>query len=168
MSLTGYASDTERGECQSEAAKGARGERSRPLNGVLVGFAATMAVALGLASWYVGVRIVAADEAVPPLSAARPAVISAASSATSEGALAEAFSYTVPAPKPDTYLQVAGLGPRKDVKYVKWLHTEGFHAQVDSANEEVILIGPFSGRAQLEKARRKLQLAGVLAIERTK
>ncbi|MBV9771848.1 MAG: hypothetical protein JOZ32_19915 [Bryobacterales bacterium] len=167
MSLTGCASDTELGECQSEAAKGARGERSRPLNGVLVGFAATMAVALGLASWYVGVRIVAAEEAVPPLSAARPAVVSAASSATSEGALAEAFWYTVPAPRPDFYLQVAGLGPRKDAKFVKWLHAERFHAQVNSA-EEVILIGPFSGPTELEKARRKLQLAGVLAIERMK
>ena len=47
---------------------------SKLLKGLLIGFAATVTVALALASWYVGVRIVAAKEAIP---ASSPAPVAA-------------------------------------------------------------------------------------------
>lgn len=59
---------------------------SKLLKGLLIGFAATVTIALALASWYVGVRIVAANEAIPastPASVAQiPAVLPAKTSGT--------------------------------------------------------------------------------------
>jgi hypothetical protein len=155
---------------------------SRHLKGVLIGFGATVTIGLALASWYVGVRIVDANETVPVSTAAAapsaqvPAATSAqmpappsaqmpAGPSPQEQAMAEAYWHQVP-PPPDLYLQVAGLGSRKDLIFVKGLEAKGFRARVATNQEESrILIGPFVGRSSLEAAARKLQSAGVLAIE---
>jgi cell division protein FtsN len=170
---------------------------SRHLKGVMIGFGATVTIGLALASWYVGVRIVDANETVPVSTAAAapvsqmptapvsqmptapasqmPAPPSAqipAGPSPQERAIAEAYWYKVP-PPPDLYLQVAGLGSRKDSVFVKGLEAKGLRARVTQATNASaanqgnsrILIGPFAGRSSLEAAARKLQSAGVLAIE---
>jgi hypothetical protein len=130
---------------------------SRLLKGPLVAFAATVTIGLALASWYVGVRIVAANQ-VPPVSIAVP-------SAQAAPVVPPA---PVPPPPPDLYLEVAGLGPRQDASFVRELEAKGYRARIQSATDQEdsrILIGPFVGRRSLEKAERKLQSAGVLAME---
>jgi cell division septation protein DedD len=148
-----------------------QGAASRPLKGLLLGFAATVTVGLALASWYVGVRIVSADEVAPsnatttaPVIAAPVPPPAAAPASATETSMAEAFWYTVPPTV--LYLQVAALGPKQDASFVRSLQTKGFHAQVQARDEDSrILIGPFSTRAAMEQAQRKLQSTGVLAIE---
>jgi cell division septation protein DedD len=161
----------ERASQETASQETASQETSRPLRGLLFGFAATVTVGLALASWYVGVRIVSADEVGPsnattsrPVSAA-PATPQAAKPATaSEASIAEAFWYTVP--PTILYLQVAGLGPKQDAGFVRSLQAKGFRAQVQARDDDPrILIGPFSTHAKMEQAQRKLQSAGVLAIE---
>ena len=69
-------------------------------------------------------------------------------------------------PPTSLYLQVAGLGPKQDAGFVRSLQTKGFRAQVQARDETArILIGPFSTHAEMEQAQRKLQSAGVLAVE---
>lgn len=154
---------------------------SRDLKGVLIGFAATVTVGLALASWYVGARIVEANEAVPMSTAVNaPAKISPpapAGPSTSEEAMAEAFWYTVPPPPPELFLKVASLGSRQDASFLKMLEAKGYRAHVmrswtdvngpdgSTAEDSRILIGPFVGPSALKKAESKLQSAGVLAIE---
>jgi hypothetical protein len=171
----------------SSASHSASPVESRDLKGVLIGFAAIVTVGLALASWYVGARIVDANEAVP----VRTSVIASAKASapppggpsTSEEAMAEAFWYTVPPPPPELFLQVAGLGSRQDASFVKMLEAKGYQARVilsetdarsetdasgtdgSAADDSRILIGPFVGQMALKKAERKLQSAGVLAIE---
>jgi cell division septation protein DedD len=151
---------------------------SRHLKGVRIGFAATVTIGLALASWYVGLRIVDANETVPVSRAvntpsAAPSTQTAAPSkppampSKQADAPAEAFRHTVP-PPPDLYLQVAGLGLREDSIFVKGLEAKGYRAHIQGASnreDSRILIGPFAGRRSLEAAARKLQSAGVLAIE---
>jgi cell division protein FtsN len=145
---------------------------SKPLRSLLLGFAVTVTVGLALASWYVGVRIVNADEVTPGSAAAAvpatsvPVVIPSTPPAASADSLAEAYWSTVP--PADLYLQVAGIGPKQDAGFVKSLAAKGFGAQLqggDRADNARILIGPFSTHAEMEQAQRKLQSAGVLAIE---
>jgi len=149
---------------------------SRDRKSVLIGFAAIVAVGLALASWYVGARIAEANEAAPASTAVNaPAKVSVpvpAGPSTSEEAMAEAFWYTVPPPPPELFLQVESLGSPQDVSFVKMLEARGYRARVvrngtgeSSTEEGRILIGPFIGRSSLKKAERKLQSAGVLAIE---
>jgi cell division septation protein DedD len=164
----------------------------RLLKGLLIAFAGTVTIGLALASWYVGVRIVAANEAgpvsaavnspvkvstiqpAPGLPAPPPAAPSApATPSAQEDAMAKAFWYTVPPPPPELYLQVAGLGQRQDASFVKELEARGYRARIviqsarSATNQEEtrILIGPFVGRSSLEKAERRLRSAGVLAME---
>jgi cell division protein FtsN len=143
-----------------------------PHKGVFFGFAATVTIGLALASWYVGVRIVAADE-VPsspaplttPVNLPAPPEPQAAQAAAAENSIAEAYWYSVP--PADVYLQVAGLGPKQDTDFAVALQAKGFHAQVqmqDGASTR-ILIGPFSTRTQMELEQRKLQSQGILAVE---
>jgi cell division septation protein DedD len=167
------ATDTELVDSQGVAAAHAPDGDSKPLKGLFYGFAATVTIGLALASWYVGVRIVAAQETVPqstapvaPPSPPAPAP-SVAAPAQNEQSMAEAFWYSVPPPD-DLFLQVAGLGPTEDTGFVTSLQAKGFHAQIrteDRLDNARILIGPFSTHADLERAQRKLQSAGVLAIE---
>lgn len=116
----------------------------RRIKGLLFGFA-SVTVGLALGIWYVGVRIVSADEIVPATSTNGP------------------FTKDARA----LYLQVAGLGPKQGQDSVRSLENEGFRAQVQSRDEDHarILIGPFSTHAEMEQAQRKLQSAGVLAVE---
>jgi cell division septation protein DedD len=145
---------------------------SKPLRSLLLGFAATVTIGLALASWYVGVRIVDADEVAPasataPVPANSPPVAIPSTPPTANNdALAEAYWSTVPSA--DVYLQVAGIGPKQDAGFVKSLATKGFRAQLqggDRADNARILIGPFATHAEMEQAQRKLQSAGVLAVE---
>ncbi len=140
------------------------GRASKPLKGLLFGFAATVTLGLALASWYVAVRIVATGEAVAsslPVRA-KPAPLPAAPPAAQE-----ASWHTVPTPA-ELYLQVAGLGSAQDASFVASLQAQGFRAQVQTRLDETrILIGPFSSRDEIEQARLKLQSAGVLAAEVT-
>jgi cell division protein FtsN len=133
-----------------------------------------MTTGLALASWYVGVRIVTADEVRPsntiasaPLSVVPvpapvppPAVIPT----NAENSMAEAFWYIVP---PEVlYLEVATFGPGKDADLVRSLQAKGFRAQVQEQDDNTrILIGPFSTHAEIGQARRKLESVGVLAVE---
>jgi hypothetical protein len=134
---------------QMEAARRASGGKSKPLKGLLFGFAATVTIGLALASWYVGVRIVAADEIAPSRT---PAPTPAAP--------------TPLAPTPaDLYLQVAGLGPKRDEGFVKSLQAKGFPARIQTGDDAQILIGPYPSRDDLEDGRRLLQSAGILAVE---
>jgi sporulation related protein len=148
----------------------APGGVSKPLKNLLYGFAATVTVGLALASWYVGVRIVNADEVTPSIATvpatSAPVAIPSTPPAASDDALAEAYWSTVP--PADLYLQVAGIGPKQDAGFVKSLAAKGFGAQLqggDRADNARILIGPFSTHAEMEQAQRKLQSAGVLAVE---
>jgi cell division protein FtsN len=91
--------------------------------------------------------------------------------------LTQAAATVAPPPLPDLYLQVAGPGSRKDASFVKGLQAEGYRARIimsttasttESAGNQAdsqILIGPFAGPRSLEIAKRKLQAAGVQAIE---
>jgi hypothetical protein len=148
---------------------------SKLLKGLLIGFAVSVTIGLGLASWYVGVRIVAANEIAPvskPVASTvteSPAVPApAVAPVNSTDALAEAFWSSVAPPPSQLYLEVASLGPLPDSGFVKRLEAKGYRARIETATgqrEARILIGPFAERAALEDAERKLQSSGVLAIE---
>ena len=82
--------------------------------------------------------------------------------------MAEAYWYKVP--PPSLYLQVAGIGPRHDAGFVQSLQAKGFRAQIQlvpgsNDGNRRILIGPYSTRAALEQEQRRLQSAGVPAVE---
>jgi hypothetical protein len=134
----------------------------KPLRGLLFGFTATVTIGLALASWYVGVRI---SLAPTPGSTSVPLPSPPAASAPQDS-MAQAYWYKVPPPR--LYLQVGGLGPRQDAGFVQALQAQGFAAQIQlSSNNDHrrILIGPYSTRAALEQEQRKLQSAGVPAVE---
>lgn len=144
---------------------------SKPLRGLLFGFAATVTIGLALASWYVGLRIVADGQAGRSSIASRvPAAptsvpVPAAAPADTEESMAEAFWYTLP--PSDLFLKVAGLGPRQDSNFVRSLLATGFRARLQAGQKDNawILIGPFSTRAEMEEAQRKLRSVGILAVE---
>jgi cell division septation protein DedD len=173
-------------DSQDEVHTGVSSGPSKSLKGLLMWFAVTVTVGLSLASWYVGVRIVAADEVSTPAASApvpAPAQLPAPVQATATlqvapaaqpigqptvrgDSKAEAFWYTVP--PAHLYLEAAGIGPRQDAGFVRSLQARGFHAQVqdgERSDNARILIGPFSTHAEMEQAQRKLQSAGVLAVE---
>lgn len=165
-------------DCQVEVSESTSQGRSSSLRGLFFGFAVTVTVGLALASWYVGVRIVSADEtpaASPARSSEVPATVATPQPTpqpapqpvpqATEDPMAEAYWYTVPLPQ--LYLQVAGLGERQDDAFVRSLHHRGFRAEVRSPEGESrrILIGPFSTHSEMERAQSKLQNLGVLAIE---
>jgi len=130
---------------------------SRLLKGLLIGFAVTVAIGLGLTSWYVGSRIVAANAPPPPTMNHLPAIKPPESPAP-----------TLQPPPAALYLEVAGLGPRRDLSFVQRLDAQGYRARVERAatqDDTRILIGPFAERNSLEEAERRLQSQGVLAME---
>jgi hypothetical protein len=132
------------------------GGPSKPQKGLLFGFAATVTVGLALASWYVGLRIVAANGVVPPSTTTIRSIPSNPAPAPA----------TPSAPVSDFYLQVAGLGPQQDAGFVRLLQAKGLNAQIQSSASDLsILIGPFSNRAEMEQEERKLRFTGVLAVE---
>jgi cell division septation protein DedD len=181
MVTSDCATDTGLADSQIEAQRPPDGA-SKPLKGLFLGFAATVTLGLALAIWYVGVRIVAANEAVPsstPIASSTTSgtpgnspVPSPAQSNVQKTASAPTPAAVPPAvaapPPPDFYLQVEALGPKQDVRFVKSLQAKGLRAKIltgEKLDDARILIGPFSARAAMEKAQRKLQSAGVLAVE---
>jgi hypothetical protein len=168
MSTSECAAEPGLADEQVELVQGVATGASKLLKGLLIGFAGTVTIALALASWYVGVRIVAANEAIRVSSPAPvsqpPAVIPAAQPDST--------------PAPALYLEVAGLGAEKDSRFVKRLEKKGYQARIEApANQPAagqpaakqddgrILIGPFSAHSELEEAQSKLRSAGVLATE---
>jgi cell division septation protein DedD len=155
-----------------EAARRASNGASKPLKGLFFGFTATVTVGLALASWYVGVRIVAADEVAlastttgSPVNVSPAPTPAAATPSVSEDSMAEAYWYSVPPAY--LYVQVAGLGLKPDADFASSLQAKGFRAQVqmrDGATTR-ILIGPFSTHAEMEQGQRKLRSAGLPAVE---
>jgi cell division protein FtsN len=142
-------------DAQMEATPRPAGGASKPHRGLLFGFAATVTLGLALASWYVGLRIVAANAVVPPST-------TTVRSVQSNPAPAPA---TPSAPVSDLYLQVAGLGPQQDAGFVRSLQAKGLNAHIQSSDGDPrILIGPFSTRAEMEQEQSKLRSAGVLAV----
>ena len=135
-------------------------ESSKPLKSLLFGFAATVTVGLVLASWYLGVRIVAADEVSPSSTAVAPA-------SPSPAAPTEPAPSYAPPVKVELYLQVGSLGAKRDASFVKSLRRRGFRARVQTqdAGKIRVLIGPFASEAEMEQTQTKLQSAGILATE---
>jgi cell division septation protein DedD len=172
MPTTDYASeialpDSQAGEPSMERAQEASDEASKPLKGLFFGFAITVTIGLGLASWYVGVRIASPDEvaSAAPSAAAPPAATITTPKSVAGNSMADAYWYTVPPAQ--FYLQAGGLGPKRDAAFVRSLGSKGFHAQVQArdSDDARILIGPFTTHAELERAQRRLQASGVLAVE---
>ena len=140
-------------------------------------FGSAMALGLALAGWYVGGRILAAEQTAPANSSSVIIPAAAPSTQSQVGAPAPpAQTQTQPAvpaaiaPPPQFFLEVAGLGAKPDALFVKKLHARGLTALIDSGSEKDprrILIGPFADHQGVEKAQRKLQAFGVLALERT-
>jgi cell division protein FtsN len=133
---------------------------------VFLSFAGTCVVGLALAGWYVGDRIFAADtehtSAAPAEAIVQPANIPMPVPPPA------AFVIPAPVPKPpELYLQTAALGDKQDLKFLKQLKLKGYVARVDQSNAEDdrILIGPYADSEALERARRKLAGAGILAAE---
>jgi cell division septation protein DedD len=165
------APDIPQNSAQDSPTDGARpsAQASKPLKGLLFGFAATVTVGLALGSWYVGIRIVAADE-VTPSNRTSAAPVSPAPAPLPTPAPPSVAAPPAAAPvaaPPDLYLQVAALGPRQDGNFVKSLEGKGFSAQIETKDNDSarILIGPFSNRAAMEQGQRELQSSGVLAVE---
>jgi cell division septation protein DedD len=168
MSISQCATEPGLADAQTPPENAAGVGASKLLKGLLIGFAITVTIALALASWYVGGRIVAANEIVPTGSPAQVSKPLAAPPATQEESMAEAYWYNVRTPSSELYLQVASLGPTPDSSFVKSLEAKGYRARIQNAEKQDqsrILIGPFEARSSLEAAQRKLRSAGVLAIE---
>ena len=70
MSTSQWVTGPELADPSADSAASRPRGASRLLNGLLIGFALTVTIALALASWYVGSRIRAADKVLP--SAAPP------------------------------------------------------------------------------------------------
>ena len=120
---------------------------------VLVGFASTVIFGLAMAGWYVGDRIYAADGPQ-----ARPVAIPQVSQPVER----EPAAQLIKLPIPEFYLQVAALGSEQDQTYLKRLQSRGFPARLEATS---ILIGPYTARADLNRAERKLTASGILATE---
>jgi cell division protein FtsN len=140
-------------------------QTSKPLKGLFFGFTATVTLGLGLASWYLGVRIVAADE-VAPSSTTTSKTLDSTPAPVAPPVIAPTTS--VPPTPANIYLQVAGLGPKQDAGFARSLQAKGFRVQIqsgDRADNARIVIGPYSSHTEMEQAQRRLQSAGVLAVE---
>jgi len=128
---------------------------------ILVSIGGTCLFGLALAGWYVGDRIYAAD--VVHSSPLKPVVVEPLAAIPWPVPPPAAFVIPVPALKPpEFYLQAASLGDEQDSRFVKHLQLKGYAATIGASN---ILIGPYSDRPALERARRKLAGAGILAAE---
>jgi hypothetical protein len=150
---------------------------------IFFGFGGTVALGLSLAGWYVGGRIFAAEQTAPAATAGveptsalarhASAPVTATPVLTAPDPVTDA-QHEVAAPPsspriPEKYLEVAGLNAKQDALFVKRLQAKGLHARVDGGaglDSRRILIGPFDDQVAVEKAQRKLQTQGILALER--
>ena len=160
---------------------------------MLLSFAGMMTIGLLLAGWYVGERILAAQNhsgaepqtvANQPITA--PALVKQAAAFTSSSpAPAEALvpddSATDEQPNATTdgaevvlplaaeyYLQIAALGSAQDSEYLKQLQSKGFAAHQEAGSSDgpgFIWIGPYMDKAAQQRAKSRLASAGILAIE---
>jgi cell division septation protein DedD len=160
------------------ASEGASECAPRSRKGVMFGFAATVTVGLMLASWYVGIRIVSADEGTSSRAAANSALStahqispSAVATPVAPATPVASVAATLTVPSSALYLQVGALGPKQDMSFARSLEKKGFRVHVEARAgiradaDERVLIGPFSTQTEMNRARHKLQAAGVLAIE---
>jgi cell division septation protein DedD len=134
--------------------------------GVFAAFAIAVTFGLGLSGWYLGTRILAAEgtevEAAP-----QPVVVAGQASAVAPPA---PIPTDVKSLQPEFYLGVTALGTAEDAKYLSQLKARGFDARMQASAEAQIsriLIGPYTTRADLATAQRKLAAAGILALEAT-
>jgi hypothetical protein len=136
---------------------------SKPLRGLLFGFASTVTIGLALASWYVGVRIVSANEVTPSNTIFVPPAAAAPATPVTGDSIAQAHSI----PPTQLYLEAAGLGPKPDVVFVKSLQAKGFQAKIETRGQTLanVLIGPFSSKAEREQGQRALESEGILTVE---
>jgi len=141
---------------------------------VFFGFGSAMALGLSLAGWYVGGRILAAEQ-TPAVSTSTPVTVSSAVSVPAPEPVQKTSPPPEPVPQvqappaPQLFLEVAGLGVKQDALFMKKLRARGLPALIDSGTDHQarrILIGPFADRQAVDKAQRKLQAFGVLALER--
>ncbi len=140
-------------DAQMEPTPGTLDGASKRLRALFFGFAATVTLGLALGSWYVGLRIVAVNQAVP-------------THASSAGRENSALVPVPPAPPAGLYLELAGLGPAQDAGFVKLLEAQGLHArQSGDQHNARVLIGPFLTHNEMEQVQRTLQSAGVLTSE---
>lgn len=140
-------------------------------NRVFLGFGSAMALGLSLAGWYVGVRILAAEQTTAETAAATSAApVQAGSVPMPVQQAAPPMAEMAPQPAPRIFLEVAGLSARQDARFVRQLEAQGFTARADvdtESNVRRILIGPFGDEQSLEAAQKKLQVRGILALERS-
>ena len=130
------------------------GRPSKALKVMLIGFAVSVGAGLALASWYLGIRIVAADRVLPPVRVVPQPPLPAA----------PPVWQTVLSP--EFYLQVAGFGSQQDADFAKSLQAKGFRAQVQMREDATrILIGPFKSQAEMIQGQKMLQSSGVMAVE---
>ncbi len=139
---------------------------------VFFGFGSAMALGLALAGWYVGGRILDAEQtpAQNELSVTIAAAEKHVPEVQPQTVVEPVRPVEVVPPAPQLFLEVAGLNAKQDARFVKKLHARGLPALVDAGTDHDarrILIGPFADRQALEKAQSKLQVFGVLALERS-
>jgi len=153
MSLAQYATESQGLAMTAEPSQARPDLAEKKKKRVVVSFGGTVVFGLALAGWYVGDRIYAADAAhsekvsAPMMAAPPPA----------------AFVISVPARQArELYLETASLGDKQDLRVLKQLWYRGYGAKIDHSN---ILIGPFTDRASLDRASRRLADAGILAEE---
>ena len=157
---------------------------SKALKGLLIAFAGTTTIALGLAIWYLGHRIAAPGNGAPSIASGAgkfPAIAAPwnTSLTNSQNAARPALSpWPIDAfapiersagyvPPVNLYLAIAGLGIKSDNGLANSLQAHGYRAQVqmrDGATTR-ILIGPFSTQTEREQAERTLRWNGILTVE---
>ena len=141
---------------------------------VFFGFGSAIALGFSLSGWYVGGRILVADQT--PTTAASAVAPATSPVVSPQEPVQQATLPPAPVPQvetpptPQVFLEVAGLGAKPDALFVKKLHARGLPALIDSGTDHDarrILIGPLPDRDAVEKAQGKLQALGVLALERS-
>jgi cell division protein FtsN len=140
---------------------------------VFIGFAATITIGLGLAGWYVGGRIYAAEKvhpvaiakAVPVAAVVEPVAIPVAIPVEKSKPVWNA----VEPQSGELYLQLATMGPNSTNEYLKALDAKGVHPRLAPGPSETLhrlLLGPYPDRATIEKQQQELQAAGIQFIAR--
>ena len=126
---------------------------SKPLRALLVAFASTMTLGLGLAVAYLGTRIAVSGQTASntPAVIQTPVVEPQAVAAT---------------PLPNLYLKVPSLGMKSDREFLASMERKGVPTSLQTTQAEIrIVMGPFLDRAAMELEQRKLQSEGIIATE---
>jgi cell division septation protein DedD len=143
----------------------------RKTRGVFLTFLSMVLVGLGLAGWYVGQRIVAAETqpSAQPAAVVQPAALILPAAVVTTSQPTPSFTTETLLPlRVEYYLQIAALGTAEDARYLKQLQSKGYQAQFDAAtshHDGRILIGPYFDDNAMERARARLVSSGILATE---